>query len=403
MSLLRLAWLSLWNRKLTVGLTVLSIALSVTLFLGVEKVRVGAKSSFTDTISGTDLIVGARTGSVQLLLYSVFRIGNATNNITWQSYQDIANRREVDWMVPMSLGDSHRGFRVMGTTADFFKHYKYRGKQSFAFASGSVVDGLNGAVVGADVAKQLGYTIGQKIIVSHGLKSFIDHDDNPFRVTGILKKTGTPVDRTVIVSLEAIDAIHSQGGHSAYNSQPTSVTAALVGVKSRLQIFKLQRWINEYSEEPLLAIIPGVALSELWTIMNTAEKAIIGVSLMVIATAFLGMVAMIFSSLNERRREMATLRAVGARPRTIIVLLSAEAALMSLFASLLGLGFFYIALLAARSYIDTQFGIYLEVGPPTLQDLKFLGFVIIIGTLAGLAPALRAYRVSLADGMRVRA
>ncbi len=124
--ILRLALGSLIARATTVGMTILAIALSVALFLGVEKVRTGAKASFADTISGTDLIVGARSGSVQLLLYSVFRIGNATNNLTWSSYKDVASRPEIAWIVPISLGDSHKQFRVMGTTPDFFNRYKYR-------------------------------------------------------------------------------------------------------------------------------------------------------------------------------------------------------------------------------------------------------------------------------------
>ena len=126
MIVLRLALQSLRNRWLTALLTVLAIAVSIMLLLGVEKVRTGARQSFADTISGTDLIVGARSGSIQLLLYSVFRIGNATNNITWASYQDIAARPEIAWIVPLSLGDSHRGFRVLGTTPDYFAHYRYR-------------------------------------------------------------------------------------------------------------------------------------------------------------------------------------------------------------------------------------------------------------------------------------
>lgn len=103
-------------------------------FLGVEKARTEAIASFGDTISGTDIIVGARSGSVQLLLYSVFRIGNATNNVTWESYQDLAARPEIDWIAPISLGDSHRQFRVMGTTAAYFEHCKYRGGRALDFA-----------------------------------------------------------------------------------------------------------------------------------------------------------------------------------------------------------------------------------------------------------------------------
>ncbi|MEO0659683.1 MAG: ABC transporter permease [Pseudomonadota bacterium] len=415
MRLIRLAWHSLLSRRLTVALTVFAIALSVALFLGVEKVRTGAKASFADTISGTDLIVGARSGGVQLLLYSVFRIGNATNNVTWESYEDIAQREEVEWIVPMSLGDSHRGFRVLGTTEEFFDRYKYRGNRDLDFVQGAVFGDLFDAVIGADVAAQLGYAIGQEIVVAHGLASFTEHDDKPFVVSGILEKTGTPVDRTVFVSLEAIEAIHIdwKGGGRSQNTisaeevrqmdlQPQAITAALVGVNSRLQIFGLQRWVNQYPEEPLLAILPGVALGELWDIIGVAERALMGVSIMVVVTALLGMVAVIFAGLNERRREMAILRAVGARPWTILLLLTTEAALISLIAVILGLGLLYTGLFAARSYVDSAFGLYLEISVPSVREWLVLGAVVAAGTLVSLGPAIRAYRMSLTDGMQVK-
>ena len=414
--ILRLAFASLLARALTVGMTILAIALSVALFLGVEKVRTGAKASFADTISGTDLIVGARSGSVQLLLYSVFRIGNATNNMSWESYSEIAARPEVDWIVPISLGDSHRQFRVMGTTTAFFKRYKYRSGQSLEVARGVVMDDLFDAVIGADVAATLGYSVDDPIVVSHGLASFIDHDDQPFRVAGILAKTGTPVDRTVIVSLEAIEAIHVDWRSGAkipgqntpaerlrqMDLQPNAVTAAMVGVQSRLQIFGLQRAINEYPAEPLLAILPGVALQELWQIVGIAETALIAVSAMVVVTALIGMMATIFSSLNERRREMAILRAMGARPRVILGLLVLEAALMAAIGALVGLGLLYAALAVAQPMIDAAFGLWLPIDAPSLREVWVLLGVILAGAIVSMVPALRAYRMSLADGMMVR-
>ena len=413
--ILRLATQSLMARALTVGMTVLAIALSVALFLGVEKVRTGARASFADTIAGTDLIVGARSGSVQLLLYSVFRIGNATNNVSWQSYRDIAARREVDWIVPISLGDSHKQFRVMGTTPAFFEHYKYRGGRSLEIPQGHGLSDLYDAVIGADVAAALGYAVGDPIVVSHGLASFTAHDDQPFRVAGIVAKTGTPVDRTVIVSLAAIEAIHVDWKSGAKTGQttpveairdmdlsPTAITAALVGVKSRLQIFGLQRWINEYSQEPLLAVLPGVALQELWQIVGVAETALIGVSAMVVVTALIGMMAMIFSSLSERRREMAIWRAMGARPATILGLLVIEAMLMAACGAILGLGLLYLGLFMGQPLIDAAFGIWLPIDPPSVRELWGLAIVIGAAALASLLPALRAYRMSLADGMMVR-
>ncbi|MGJ8611850.1 MAG: ABC transporter permease [Octadecabacter sp.] len=414
--ILRLSIASMFARALTVGMTVLAIALSVALFLGVEKVRTGAKASFADTISGTDLIVGARSGSVQLLLYSVFRIGNATNNVTWESYQDIKARPEVDWIVPISLGDSHRQFRVMGTSTDFFEFYKYRQGRSLAVSDGVIMDDLFDTVIGADVAATLGYSVGDPIVVSHGLASFTEHKDQPFRVSGILEKTGTPVDRTVIVSLEAIEAIHVdwQGGGQIQGQStpvdvirdmdltPGAITAALVGVQSPLQTFALQRAINEYPEEPLLAILPGVALQELWGIVGIAETALLAVSSMVVVTALIGMMATIFSSLNERRREMAIFRAMGARPVTILSMLVLEAMVMGAAGALLGLLFLYVGLIIAQPMLDSAYGLWLPIEPASMREVWVILAVIGASAIVSLVPALRAYRMSLADGMMVK-
>ena len=414
----RLALQSLRNRAGTALLTVLAIAVSVMLLLGVEKVRMGARQSFADTISGTDLVVGARSGAIQLLLYSVFRIGNATNNVTWKTFQDIAKRPEVDWIVPLSLGDSHRGFRVLGTTPDYFTRYKYRHGQPLAFALGHSFKDLFEVVLGADVAAKLDYQVGSKIVVAHGTGSvsFVEHEDKPFRVSGILSKTGTPVDRTLHVSLEAIEAIHidwqnglpvagqtiSADDVRTMELAPKAITAAMVGLKSKLSTFKLQRLINEYTEEPLSAIIPGAALQELWGLVGTAETALSVVSAMVVATALLGMVTTILTTLNERRREMAILRSVGARPATILGLLTTEAVFLTLAGVALGVLLLYASLVLLEPAIDRLYGLQLSIEPPTAGEWATLGAIVLAGLLAGLIPALRAYHLSVADGMTVR-
>ncbi|MCH9808893.1 MAG: ABC transporter permease [Alphaproteobacteria bacterium] len=418
MIVIRLALQSLSARWLTALLSVLAIAFSVMLLLGVEKVRTGARQSFADTISGTDLIVGARTGSVQLLLYSVFRIGNATNNITWKSYTDIASHPDVAWTVPMSLGDSHKGFRVLGTTPDYFEHYRYRSGNKLTLSEGKVFSDLFDAVIGADVAASLGYSVGDKIVIGHGLGSvsFLEHDDKPFRVSGILRKTGTPVDRTVHVGLKAIEAIHidwQQGtpvpGQSIsaedvrkLDLKPQAITAALIGLKSRLAVFRVQRAINEYPQEPLSAVLPGAALQELWGLVGVAETALGAVSAMVVATALLGMITMILTTLNERRREMAILRSVGARPVTVLGLLATEAGVLTLAGVLLGTILLYLVLAIARPLIDQYYGLNIALSAPTAWEFTTLAAIVLAGIVAGLGPAILAYRRSLADGMTVR-
>ncbi len=418
MTTLVLAWQSLGNRRTTAVLSVFAIALSITLFLGVERMRIGAKSSFTNTISGTDLIVGTRAGSVQLLLYSVFRIGNATSNISMDSLDAIEAHNDVAWVVPISLGDSHRGYRVMGTSNDYFKYYRYRNKQPLQFGAGQRFEDLFDVVIGAEIAQQLGYQIGTSVVVSHGIGA-IDgkrHDDMPFRVSGILLRTGTPVDRTVHVSLEALEAIHLGWGDSSPLSsfrvdadqvrgmdlQPGAVTAALVGTRTRFGIFQVQRFVNEFKNEPLTAVLPGVALQELWTIIGVAETALTAVSAMVVLTAILGMVTMILSTLNERRQEIAILRSIGAHTGTIFSLLMLEAVILAASGILLGTGLLYASLFVINPWIEQSYGLYLAIEAPSLYELKMMGSILVIACVVGTVPALRAYRQSLVDGMSVQ-
>jgi putative ABC transport system permease protein len=412
MAVFGLAWKSLANRRFTAALTVLSIALSVTLLIGVERVRQEARASFANTISGTDLIVGARGGTVQLLLYSVFRIGNATNNISWRSYQDLAAHPKVAWTVPLSLGDSHRGFRVLGTTPAYFEHYRYARDRGLVLASGRVFEDTYDAVLGSEVAEALGYELGSSIVIAHGAGdvSFAQHDDHPFRVVGILEPTGTPVDRTVHVDLAGIEAIHAdwpggagrvaEGG--GLDLTPRAITAALVGLKSRIATFEVQRHVNEYAPEPLLAILPGVALSELWGLMGVAENALLVVSAFVVVVGLVGMLTALLTSLEGRRREMAILRSVGARPAHVFVLILGEAAFLSLIGVALGVGLLYGLLFLTQPLVESRLGLHLALSGPGGYELGLLGGVLGAALLAGAIPAYRAYRLSLSDGLTIR-
>ncbi len=418
MDLLRLSGASLWNRRATATLTVLGVALSVAMLLGVEKVRRDARDAFANTLSGTDLIVGARSGAVQLLLYSVFRIGNATNNVSWQSYQELARHPKVAWTVPLSLGDAHRGFRVMGTTQAYFDRYRYARRESLRFAAGGPFDDVFDAVLGAEVADTLGYALGDPLVVSHGTGTIglVKHDDKPFRVAGILGRTGTPVDRTVHVSLGGIEAMHADWAAGAaipgrrtsvdqvrdMDLTPQAITAALVGLDSKIAVFRVRRFVNEYREEPLLAIIPGVALQELWDLMGVAENALRVVSATVVFSGLLGMLTVILSSLEARRREMAVLRSVGARPVHVFGLFMSEAGLLASLGAIAGVGLLYVAVFVARPFAARELGLHLPLSAPEPADLVLVALVVVAGFLVGCVPALRAYRLSLADGLSMK-
>lgn len=419
MPVIALALKSLWNRRTTAALTITAIAISVTLLLGVQQLRAAAREGFASTISGADLIVGARSGPINLLLYSIFRIGDATANVTWQSYQKIAKHPDVAWAIPISLGDSHQGFRVMGTTLDYFAHYRFAGERQLKFAVGSAWTDLYDTVLGADVASQLHYRVGDAIVLAHGIGnvSFAQHKDKPFRVAGILQRTGTPVDRTVHVSLEAVTAIHldwQTGAQAPVGSRisadaarhtdltPDSITAFILGMKSKVTVFLMQRAINEYTEEPLLAIIPGIALQQLWSLVGVADQALLLIAACVVLAGLLGMLTAILTSLEERRREMAILRSVGARPQHIFLLLILEAGFLALSGVLLGTVLSFGLLIGAQRFVIDHFGIVLTVTRLRPTELEILAGIVLAALAMGAIPAWRAYRNSLADGLTIR-
>ena len=513
--LFALAWKSLLNRRLTAGLTVAAVAMSVMLLVAVDRIRSETRASFVNTISGVDLVVGARGGPLNLLLYAVFRVGDATSNISWASYQRIAARPEVAWSVPLSLGDAHRGYRVLGTNGDYFVHYRYGRDRALQFEIGKPFANAREAVLGAEVAAALGYAMGDGIVVSHGIGevSFVHHDDAPFTVAGILAYTGTPVDRTVHLSLAGIEAMHAQpgeadhghddhstdgdrldhdaeehdaeehdadqhehpaddhnaddhgadqhehpaddrdaddhdeeqhehpaddhdaddhgaddhgedhdeehdrGGHDAQDHgegqaddhdgdvaepQPDAITACLVGLHSRPLALRLQRFVNEYDGEPLMAIVPGATLQQLWDLVGVAETALLAVAVLVVAAGLIGMTTTLLAGLAERRREMAVLRAVGAGRGWVFALLIVESAMLAAAAGIAGAAAAHGAMLAGRALLADRFGLALAGGAPGLFDLAVVVGVTLAGVLAAAFPAWRAYRYSLADGLAVR-
>ena len=419
LTIIRLAARSLWARRTTALLTVLSIATAVLLFTAVENIRQGARLSFERTISDTDLIVGARSSPINLVLYSVFQIGDPTNNVTWQTYQQIAERPDVAWAVPISLGDSHRGYRVVGTSPDYFEHYKYGDSQSLSYAEGEAFDDLFDVVLGAQVARELDYRLDTSITLSHGLgaTSFVDHADKPFKVVGVLAPTGTPVDRSVFVSLEAVEAIHVgwQDGTPTPMSrmatpdrlrnldlQPQSITAILVGATSRVRTLRMQRDLNTYRQEPLQAVIPGVALSQLWNIVSVVERALAIISAFVVAVGLIGILTSILTTLNERRREMAILRSVGAKGRHIVGLLVSEAALLAFIGAVFGIVLMYGGLYALQPVLESRFNIGAVRSFPGLYDLGVVLGVTGLAAILGFIPATLALKRSLADGLSVR-
>ncbi len=407
---------SLWSRRGSVMLTLASLTISMAIVIGVEHVRDQAENSFVRTVSGVDLLVGARTSQINLLLYSVFRIGNPTNNIQWQSYEDIDARSEVAWSIPFSLGDSHRGYRVLGTTGDYFEHFRYGDEEVLRFAEGEEFTTPLHAVLGSEVVNTLGYELGQEIVLSHGIgnTSFVNHDNLPFTVVGILAPTGTPVDRTIHVSLQGIEAIHLGWQNGVQVSsfspdaddprlaelQPTQITAILLGLESPMAVFGLQRAINNYPSEPLTAILPAVALGELWQIIGTLENLLQVISILVLTASLLGLSTMLLSSLRERRRELALYRAIGAHPSFIIWLIELEGLAMVAMATLLGYLVVVLGFSLTQDWLSESYALVIDAWPSSTGTWMYIAGAILATALLILIPAFIAYRRSLGHALQ---
>lgn len=421
MNWLMLAWKSLSNRRLATSLTVIAMMLSLLLLMTVERVRRAAETGFTKSISGVDLIVGARSGPLQIVLYSVFNLGQATNNVSIESYNEIKSRPEVDWTIPYSLGDGHRGFRVVATNEDFFKHYQFRKKEKISFSQGKEFVGYFDVVIGSDVAESLHYEINSKVIVAHGSTTgdaIQAHDDKPFHIVGILKPTGTSIDRALYISLEAMEAIHLdwQSGSAPQIGQqinpdsirpdmvkPRTITSFFLRTKNRIETLKLQRQINEYKSEPLLAVIPGVVLSELWQTLSSVEKVLKAISFLVMLVGLMSMLIALMTSLNERRREMAILRVLGASLKHILGLIVLETFVLTLLAVALACVLKILTEFILGPWLQVKYGLYLEAPLFSLTEFLYIGIMLVLGVAISLIPAFSAMKSALKDGLSVKA
>ena len=425
---------SLKRRKTTAILTLLSITISISLLLCVDIIRTQVKTSFTRTVSGVDLIVGAPSGQLNLLLSSVFNIGTPTKGIEYKSIAALQSNKQVSWLIPLSLGDTHRGFRVVGTTNSFFDHFKYGDMQSLEMAVGSTFTQPLSTVIGADIAKSLGYKVGDKIIISHGLGSvsFNNHDDHPFTISGIVKKTGTPVDKAVYVTLQGLEEAHTGPKHSpssmlgrksadkanehehehehdehtkehaVYNSEafmPESVSVVMLGLKHRVTALQLQYQINQSKKEPLMAILPGMALAELWQIMGNVESLLLGLSGLIVICALIGLATMLLATMRERYQEIAVLRTIGAGPFTLLLLIQIEAMLLTIVSAALSLGLVAGLMSALKPWLSSTYGLFLN--SPLFGQSSVIIILLILGCtyLVSLFPAVAAYRRGLHAGL----
>jgi putative ABC transport system permease protein len=403
---LRLAVQSALARKGALFIMILSTVISVAILLGVLKIRDDAKTSFSNAISGVDLVLGSKGSPAELILYSVFHLGKPTNTIPASLEKEITAISQVDWIVPIQLGDSYRNYPVVGTSTAFFERVRAQGRPLVIQTGSALTDPTSfDVVLGSRVAKSLGLTLSNQIAIAHGSGSGPkkDHSDSPFKVVGILAATGTPIDQALYISTQAFDALHDikDGGQLQFAKlDPNSrANAFFIGLKSRASIFSVRRQIDDLKNANLMAVMPGVALDDLWSTMEVAENALILIAYGVLLTTILGITATLLIALDNRRRELAILRAIGAKPPQILFFILAEAFLVCIIGILAGWGLLQALIAMYADQLRTEWGVVSSIGLPNAADLTSLLIVLCTVILFATIPAVKAYKMALNDGL----
>ncbi len=414
----KLAILSAWSRRLAVGLVVASLGLACALILTVQQVRTDARLSFSQAVSGVDLIVGPRGSATELLLYSIFQLGRPTATMSASVLPALRDLPTVNWALPVQLGDSYRGFPIWGTEAEFFQRFQVHG-QALRFKEGQAFEPnmLYQVVLGAEVARRLNHQLGDSLVVTHGSGQALEksHDDSPFTLVGVLEPTGGSVDRAVLVSVASYEALHHGWGEfqglrlgslsvakqkpSLEDLQPREYTAVFLGLNRRAQVFSARRAIEKLPGIPLTAVLPGVALDDLWRSLSLVEDTLLIIGFAVAATGMLSVVAVMLVALGARRRELSILRALGASPARVFGLLYLEAIMLGLAGLCLGFLVQQAGLYLSSSWLRESFGLSVSFGLPSAQTALMLATLLLGVLVAAFVPALRAYRLSLADGL----
>ena len=405
---------SMRSRLVPIVLVIVALSASMALLLAVDRIQQATKNGFNQSLSGVDLVLGPGGSGLELVLYTVFHLGKPTNNITTETVSDITDDPMVEWAVPIALGDNHRGYRVISTTDEYFDRIKFGGDQPLVFAQGAPFSDLNETVIGSEVAEALGYALDTSIFVTHGSQMIGKlHDDFSFKITGILESTGTPIDRAVFVSLEGYELVHLgwQNGSKTVSLQnldinaipkerlyPKTVTAVYLGLTSKLSLFKFIRAVRDYPEEAISAVIPGVALAELWSMVGIVDSVFQLLNWLIIGISIVGMVTMIITGLDSRTRELTILRALGLSPPKLAGLVLLETIIISLTAVLSAIVLVWFLTVAAADLLNQWAGVRIELTWLAIDELSTIMIIVLAGVCASLIPAGMVYRRSLHKG-----
>ena len=438
MNLFKIVTKNMRQRALATTLTGISVALAVALTVAIVHIKRGMQQRFEQSTLGYEMVVGAKGSPLQLVLNTVFNLDISPGNIPWSLVEKLQADKRVKAAVPFSVGDNYRGFRIIGTTDAFGETFGYRLAEgrwfncSIAALRDAFKEALEHsheriakekgeepaqpavhhhnaaeAVIGATVARATGLRVGQTFIAAHGVEvsaNAEEHTDNPWMVTGVLAPTGTAVDRGLYINL---DSFYHIEGHEVRDTgkpaekdndpDPGQVSAVALKLRSPIHAFPLYPEINDGADA--MAAFPAVEVRKLFAIVGNIDRILLAQAILIGLVAGVAIAVSIYNSMSERRREIAILRALGARRRTIFAIVVWEAVAICAVGAVVGVAGGHLIVAAANVALRQVSGF--TVAPLTLEVAEFwvVAGSIALGALAGIGPAWRAYRTEVAENL----
>ena len=400
MKTLRWAWQFLWSRPMAAALNLLLLSLGLASITLVLLVNHQIQQAFARDLAGIDVVVGAKGSPLQLILSGVFQIDTPTGNVPLADVQTLQANPQVAKLIPISMGDSFKGYRIIGTTPDYVSHY------AGVMASGALWQAPMQAVLGAKVARDTGLRVGDSFVGSHGLGGGGHaHGQTPYAVTGVLAPSGSVMDRLILTATESVWRVHEKdtaldAADQKILEEEREVTLALIQYRSPLAAVTFPRFINTSTN--MQAASPALEVSRLLGLIGIGADVLRAFAGVLLLTAGVSVFIALWSAVRERRADLALLRMLGAAPRQLAALLWCEALWLALLATLLGLalGQGVAALLAVALDVDKSISLAALNWPVALLSVPALALGVAVAS--ALLPTWEAYRVSVLELLQSR-